>query len=264
MTAPRRRSNIIAPTLLVLGLALFWEAWVRLRDTPSWLLPPPSAILRGMADDRGLLLQHGWVTLQEVLVGFMVAAVVGVLAAVAMDRSPAVARALGPIVVASQTIPVVAIAPLLVVWFGYGMTSKVIVTALVSFFPIAVNTRDGLASADRDVLAMLHGFGANRWLQFRIGKVPAALPYFFSGARIAIAVAVIGAVFGELVGASQGLGYLITRSTAQFLTERVFGCLIVLSVMGISLYGLVALAERFALPWRRLSNGNAPGTRTLT
>jgi ABC-type nitrate/sulfonate/bicarbonate transport system permease component len=241
----------LAPaTLLAVGVAV-WEAWVRIDDTPRWLLPPPSVIARTLVDDRALLWHHGWVTLREVLLGFALALVAGVLLAVAIDASVVLARAVYPIVIASQTIPVVALAPLLLIWFGYGLLPKVLVTALIGFFPIAVNTVDGLRSTDRELLDLLRTLGAGRWARFRLVKGPSALPFVFSGAKIAVAVCVIGAVFGELVGSSAGLGYLLNRSTAQFLTARVFASIVILSLMGIGLFAVVAVAERLLLPWRR-------------
>jgi ABC-type nitrate/sulfonate/bicarbonate transport system permease component len=236
---------------LVVGLLLLWEVCVRVAQVPRWLLPPPSAVGRTLLTDRDLLLLHGRVTLLEVLLGFALALLVGVVVAVAIDASPALERLLYPLVVASQTVPVPALAPLLLIWFGYGLLPKVLVTALIGFFPIVVNTVDGLRASDREVIALLRSFGAGRWRRFRLARLPAALPALFSGAKIAVAVCVIGAVFGELVGAKAGLGYLLTRSLAQFQTERVVAAIVLLSLMGVGLFGLVALAERLLLPWRR-------------
>jgi ABC-type nitrate/sulfonate/bicarbonate transport system permease component len=145
----------------------------------------------------------------------------------------------------------VALAPLLLIWFGYDLFPKVLVTALVSYFPIAVNTVDGLRAADRETLSMLRSFGASDWQRFRLVKVPAALPHLFTGARIAIAFSVIGAVFGELVGASAGLGYLMERSGAQFQTDRVFAAIALLALIAVTLFALVTGLERLLLPWRR-------------
>lgn len=249
----------LAPGLLVLLTLGVWEVWVRLANTPRWLLPPPSAIARTLLDDRVLLLRHTRVTLGEVLLGFGLALAAGVLLAVLIDASPVLARAVYPLVIASQTVPVVALAPLLLIWLGYGLLPKVLVTALIGFFPIVVNTVDGLRATDRDVLDLLRALGAGRWTRFRLARLPAALPFVFSGARVAVAVCVIGAVFGELVGSSAGLGYLMTRAAAQFLTARVFACIVLLSGIGIGLFALVALAERLLLPWRRYAVGD--GTR---
>ncbi len=190
-------------------------------------------------------------TLLEVVVGFALALTVGLLLAFLIDASPTLDRAVYPLVVASQTVPVPAIAPLLLIWFGYGLLPKVLVTALIGFFPIVVATVDGLRSADRETLAMLRTFGANGRTLFRLVRLPAALPAIFSGAKIAIAVCVIGAVFGEFVGAREGLGYLLTRAIAQFRTDRVIAAVVLLSLMGIGLFLIVSLLERLLLPWRR-------------
>jgi ABC-type nitrate/sulfonate/bicarbonate transport system permease component len=236
--------------ILLIGFT-FWEIAVRVADTPRWMLPPPTAILRSFRDDRGLLFDNARVTLLEVVLGFFYALVTGVAVGIAIASSRILERAFYPIIIASQTIPMVALAPLLLIWFGYGLTPKIIVTALVCFFPIAVSTVDGLRAVDRDVIAMLRTFGAGRWMRFRLASIPAALPSLFSGIRIAITFSVIGAVFGELVGASEGLGYLMQRAAAQFQTARVFAALFILAGMGVGLFALATLAERLILPWRR-------------
>lgn len=252
--APRPRSQLLswlAPAALMASLLLLWEIVVRAAEPPRWLLPAPSEVGRVLLTDRELLTLHARVTLVEVLLGFGLALIVGVGLATLIDASPALERAVYPLVVASQTVPVPALAPLLLIWFGYGLLPKVLVTALIGFFPIAVNTVDGLRATDPEVVALLRSFGAGRWTRFRLARLPAALPFVFSGAKVAVAVCVIGAVFGELVGAKAGLGYLLTRSLAQFQTERVVAAIVLLSLMGTGLFGLVAAAERLLLPWRR-------------
>ena len=241
-----------APPLLLIGLVLaVWEVAVRAASVPAWLLPPPSAVGRTLLEERGLLLSNAAVTLSEVVLGFALALALGLALALLIDASPALDRAIYPLVVASQTVPVPAIAPLLLIWFGYGLLPKVLVTALVGFFPIVVSAVDGLRSADRETLSLLRAFGASRPQLFRMVRWPSALPSVFSGARIAIAVCVIGAVFGEFVGSKAGLGYLMTRAIAQFRTDRVIAAIVLLSLMGIGLFALVGAVERFALPWRR-------------
>jgi putative hydroxymethylpyrimidine transport system permease protein len=239
------------PLLLIALFFVIWEIAVRASDTPAWMLPRPSAIWEAFLDNRALLWRHTQVTLLAVVLGFGVALVTGVTIGIAIDSSIILERAIYPLIIASQTIPMVVLAPLLLIWFGYGLTPKIIVAALIAFFPIAVSTVDGLRAADGEMLAMLRSFGANRWERFRIAKLPAALPSIFSGARIGIAVCVIAAVFGELVGSSAGLGYLMQRDSSQFLTARVFASIFILSLMGIGLFGLISLAERVLLPWRR-------------
>ena len=250
-----RRLSALAPLgVLAIGLAV-WEIWVRAASTPAWLLPPPSTIAETLWTQRGALAHHALVTFKEVLAGFGAALVAGVLLAVLIDSSTIALRALYPIVIASQTIPVIALAPLLLTWFGYGLTPKVIVIGLIVFFPIVVNTVDGLAGADRELLDLMRTLGAGRWRRFWIVKAPGAVPMLFSGARIGVAVSVIGAVFGEFSGSRDGLGYLIRISNSQQKTSLVFAAIIVLSGMALALFGAVAVIERLCLPWRRIVTG---------
>ena len=224
-----------------------WEGAVRALDVQRWLLPPPSVIATEMVDSRALLADHAAITLQEILLGFGLAAAVGVSLAVAIAYSRALERSIYPFVIASQTVPIITIAPLLLVWVGPAITSKVIVVALISFFPIVVNLVDGLRSADADMVDMFRTLGARRWQIFTMLQMPSALPFLLSGLKVAIVVAVIGAVIGEWVGASGGLGWLMRVSAPQFLTARVFAAIVVLSAMGIALFVVVGLVERWAL-----------------
>ncbi|MBI2872739.1 MAG: ABC transporter permease [Chloroflexi bacterium] len=249
----RRRWSALArwaPPLSIIVLALgVWEGAVRLAHVPRWLLPTPSVIGGELASSHRLLLRHTGVTLEEVLVGLGLALAAGVVLAVGIAYSRVLERSVYPFVIASQTIPIIAIAPLLLIWIGYGLLPKVIVVALISFFPIVVNTVDGLKSVDPDVVNLMRTLGASRWQVFTKVQVPTSLPFLFSGTRVAVAVSVIGAVIGEWVGSSQGLGYLMIRSKPQFLTERVFAAIFILSVMGIALFVITGLVERYVVPW---------------
>jgi ABC-type nitrate/sulfonate/bicarbonate transport system permease component len=237
------------PLLILATLVGVWELWVQVRDVPKWQLPAPSAIVRELAESRALLWGNTLITLQEVAIGFAFALAAGVALATLIAYSRILERSIYPIVIASQTIPIIAIAPLLLIWVGYGMTPKIIVVALIAFYPIAVNTVDGLKATDPDMVNMMRTLGASRWQVFAKLQAPASLPFMFSGIKIGISVSVIAAVIGEWVGASAGLGYLITYSQPLFLTARVFAAIAVLSVMGMTLFGLAALAERLLLPW---------------
>lgn len=237
--------------LIVLAILAAWEAYVRIFDVQTWLLPAPSAIAVALVQDAGLLWYHTRATLTEIIVGFGVALACGVLLATAIGISRTLERALYPFIIASQTIPIIVIAPMLLIWVGYGLAPKVIVVALISFFPIVVNMVDGLKSVDRDMVNLMRTLGANRRQVFFKVQVPTSLPYLFSGMRVAIAVSVIGAVIGEWVGSSEGLGYLMLRSKPQFLTERVFASIVILSLLGIGLFASIGILERIAIPWRR-------------
>jgi len=218
-----------------------------------FLVPAPSDIARSLWTDRSLLVDNGWVTLQEVLAGFAVSIVAGVGFALVLHLSPTLRRAFYPLLVASQTVPIVVVAPILVVWLGFGIGPKLLIIALICFFPITVNTLDGLRSVDPDLVKMMRTLDAGRWRTLSGVEAPTALPYFFSGAKIAVAVAVIGAVFGEWAGADAGLGHLILISQGQLQTARVFAAVVVLSLLGVLLFNAVAFAERIALPWSRVA-----------
>jgi putative hydroxymethylpyrimidine transport system permease protein len=242
-----------APAALLAALIGGWELLAKLGHVQDYLLPAPSEVVSALWRDRDLLAPDAWITAREVLLGFALALAVGVVIALVLHLSPVLRRAAYPLVVASQAIPVVVIAPILVIWFGYGITPKLIVIALICFFPVVVNTLDGLEGVDGDQAKMMRTLGASRLDLLRRLEVPSALPFLFSGAKIAVAVAVIGAVFGELVGSDAGLGHAIQVGTAQLETARVFAAVLILSVMAIALFGLVALIERRAVPWARAS-----------
>ena len=258
MTRPRHARHLgwAAPLALLVGMVTFWEIAVRATDTPAWLLPAPSDVGWSLVADREILLPNALVTFTEVLLGFAFAVVSGIAFGVAIYYSSTLDRLLYPIIIASQTVPIPALAPLLLVWFGYGLLPKVLVTALVGFFPIVVNTVEGLRSTDPDVVNLLRSFGASRGKVFRLAEFPSSLPFVFAGARVAIAICVIGAVFGELVGAKAGLGYLITRAIAQFETPRLVAAIVLLSAMGTGLFAVVGFVERIVLPWRKYTTAS--------
>lgn len=248
--------RVLPPLLLAAGFLLAWQLAADsgfLADTlglDPLLVPSPSEIATALVEDRAILTENALVTLGEVIAGFGLAVVLGVAAAILLHLNEPVRRATYPLVVASQTIPVIVIAPILVVWFGYGIGPKLAVIALICFFPLAVNTLDGLRSVPGDLIDMMRSLDAGRTRILTDVELPAALPYLFSGAKIAVAVAVIGAVFGEWVGASSGLGYLMLQDNAQLETARLFASVLVLSVIALALFGLVSALERLAIRWR--------------
>ena len=252
----------LAPVAVVCALLALWELaarWDVLADLLAiepFLVPAPSDVASALWEDRALLAEDGWVTLQEVLLGFALAVVLGAGFAVVLHLSETLRRALYPLLVASQTVPVIVVAPILVVWLGYGVGPKLAIIALICFFPITVNTLDGLRSVDADAVRMMRTLDAGRWAILRRVEAPAALPYFFSGAKVAVAVAVIGAVFGEWAGSNAGLGHLMLQASGQLLTARVFAAVVVLSAFAISLFGVLALLERRVAWWDRGAAGS--------
>ncbi|MGE5597375.1 MAG: ABC transporter permease [Hyphomicrobiales bacterium] len=244
-----RLGEYLPPLLLLIALIGLWEAWVRVFDTKPYVLPAPSRIWDAFLETRGTLPGQTQTTVTEALLGLFFASAVGVTLATVIALVPLVRRVLYPILVASQTIPMVVLAPLLIVWFGFGMTPKVIVVALIGFFPIVVSTVDGLSGADREMVGLVRSMGAGRLGTLRYVLIPSALPNFFAGLKIAAAYAVLGAVIGEWVGASSGLGIFITRAQTSFRVDRVFVATFVVALVSMALFAAVHLAARLATPW---------------
>ncbi len=239
------------PALLILLLFLLWQAANTLWGVELWLLPSPVQVIRATVEswrDLGLA-THTWQTLQEALLGFLLAVVTGLFLALVIDFSPLLRRTIYPLLVVSQTIPIIAIAPILVLWLGYGIQPKVFVVALVCFFPVVVSTADGLQAADPEWLVLLRSMGATRWQIFRKVRFPAALPAFFSGLKVAITYSVIGAVIGEWVGGSVGLAFFMRRAHNALRFDREFSGIAVTSLLSVLLFLAVAGLERLALPW---------------
>jgi len=244
------------PFLVLVGLIAAWQllasigAMADALSLEEYLVPSPSEIAESLWQNRALLAENAWVTLGEIVLGLLLAVAAGVSLAVLLDLSEPMRRALYPLIVGSQTIPVIVIAPILVVWFGYGMEPKLVLVALICFFPIAVNTADGLRSVDPEARKMMRTLDASRLQILRRVEAPTALPYFFSGMRIAAAIAPIGAVFGEWVGSDSGLGHLILQDNAQLETARMFAAAAVLAVIAVSLFAVLSIAERRVVDWR--------------
>jgi len=241
-------------TLLALVIGLFaWEATVRLSGLPAFILPAPMRVgLRFVEALRdGSLLWHTAATLFETLAGLGLGLAAAVVLGYLISKSPALERALTPYLVASQAVPVVAIAPLLVIWLGPGVLSKILICALIVFFPILVNTLVGLRSVAPELRDLMRSLNATRWQTFLKLEVPAALPVLLGGLKIGATLAVIGAVVGEFVGADRGLGYLVNVGRGAYDTALVFVAVATLAALALGLYGIVSLLERVLLAWRR-------------
>jgi putative hydroxymethylpyrimidine transport system permease protein len=240
---------MLAALIVIAGLA-GWEALVQGGVVDSLLLPAPTEIASSLWTDRGLLAPDLAVTLQEVLVGLLAAVVVGAALGIAMHVSGAVRRALRPLVIGSQAVPVPVIAPLLILVLGFGLAPKVLLVALVCFFPVTINLYDGLRRVDPDARKLLRSFDASRWQSFRLLEAPAALPAAFTGLKVAAAVSVIGAVFAEWAGSDAGLGHALLTANGQLETARAFAATFLLFMLAVALYGAFALLERRVVRWR--------------
>lgn len=245
-----RGREYLPALLLFAALIGSWEVLVALLRTEPWLLPAPSRIWQAFVATRALLPAHVRTTIVEALAGLALAASVGVSLALLIATVGVVRRVLYPLVVVSQTVPMIVLAPLLVIWLGFGMAPKIVVVALVGFFPIVVSTVDGLDGAEPEMVDLVRSMGASRLQALRRVLVPGAVPAFFAGLKIAAAYAIIGAVIGEWVGAQEGLGIFITRSQASYRTDQIFVAIVVIALLSIALFAVVHLLARLASPWK--------------
>jgi putative hydroxymethylpyrimidine transport system permease protein len=235
--------------LIVLALLGAWELVVRLGGVDPLILPAPSQVAEALWEDRALLAPDLWTTTYEVLLGLALAVAAGVTLALGMHLVPALRRALRPLVIGSQAVPVPVIAPLVILVLGFGLAPKVLLIALVCFFPITVNLADGLRAADPEARRLLRSLDATRAQTLRFVEAPAALPAAFTGLKVAAAVAVIGAVFAEWAGAEDGLGHALLIANGQLATARAFAATFLLFLLAIALYGACALLERRVVDW---------------
>ena len=249
----KRLTYVAAPIVLLLVLLATWEGAVWLFDLPRYILPAPSRIAASFVSHFPSLLHHASVTLAEIVLGLLLGGLGGFALAVGVFYSPILERALYPLIIASQMIPVFAIAPLLIVWMGYGLWPKATVAALIGFFPVVVNASNGLRAPNEESVELFRSLGATRWQIFRKLRFPASLPTLFAGLKVAVTLCVVGATIGEWVGAHQGLGYLMLQSNALLRVDLVFAAILMLSILGLLLFGGLRIIERRVFRWRRSS-----------
>ncbi len=237
----------------VIGFLLVWEAVCRFANVPAFILPKPSQVLFSLWELRDLLFGlHLWATLEEVALGLVCSVFFGVALAVLMRLSPPIEKMIYPHIVISQTIPMIALSPIFIMWFGYSLTGKIAISVLFTFFPIVVSMYDGLGSAPKEMIDLLRTMGANRWQIFWKLQVPSSLPYFFSGLKVAATYSVAGATIGEWLGASEGLGYFGRRASGNFQSSALFASILILSAIGILLFVLASrLEKRFVYKKRK-------------
>jgi NitT/TauT family transport system permease protein len=244
-----RLSDVGWPLGTVLVALVIWEFSVGLFDVPHFVLPPPSEVLEVTWTERERLTNHGIATLIAILAGFGLAVAVSVPIALLIVYSQVFEKAVYPLIVFSQTVPKIAIAPVFIVWFGFGVTPKVLIAFLICFFPIVIDTAIGLRSVPPEMVDLIRSMGGSRREVFRRVRIPNALPYFFSGLKIGITLAVVGAVVGEFVGATRGLGFVILQASAFLNARLLFAAVLVLTVIGVALFYMIEILERVFIPW---------------
>lgn len=247
-------ANKLLPLSSVLFLLLLWEAGVRYSHTPDWLLPAPSQVLLSLFEIRFLLLDHAAISLFEASLGLLLALFIAVITAVLMDSFSWLKQALYPLIIISQTIPLIVLTILFVIWFGFGLLPKVLVVILICFFPVLISLMNGLEEVDQDQIQLFRSMGAGRIAIMQMVKIPAAMPSFFAGLRISATYSVMGAIIGEWMGAEKGLGYFMTLAQKGYQTDQVLATVIVICLLSLLLVKMVDLLEYFLIPWNRYKN----------
>jgi NitT/TauT family transport system permease protein len=242
--------NFLLPMITFILVLILWEFLVDFLKIPIYIMAPPSIFLRRVVEDWSLLADHMTRTAYEVFVGFTLATVISIPLGFIIASSKFLERTLYPIIVFIQLTPKIAIAPLFIVWFGFGIFPKVLITFLLCFFPTLVASLTGFESLDERVLYLTRSMGASRWQTFRYVRIPSAMPYIFAGLKVSIVFASTGAIVGEFVGANKGLGYLLLRGTSYLDTSLIFAVLVVLAIMGLAFSYSVQFLERIAMPWQ--------------
>ena len=240
----------LAPSLTTLAvMVLIWAAAVDALQIPKYLIPSPASVLEVFTTQTELLWENSLRTAYEVVVGFIVAVVLGIPLGMAIAESRLFGRIVYPLIIASQSIPKIAIGPLLVVWFGFGLTPKLIMVVLVAFFPIVVNTAIGMKSVSPSTISLARSIGLSKLATFTKIRLPQAMPNIFGGLEVAITFAVIGAVVGEFLGADLGLGYLLVAAGGQLETAMLFAALVAVTILGLVMYGFILAIKRLTIPW---------------
>lgn len=242
--------KLLRAAVTLFGICLLWEIVVWASDVPPYILPGPLRVFAAIGEHAGALARHAWVTFTEILLGLAAGSLAGIASALSLAYFRPARRWLLPLLIASQAVPVFALAPLLVLWLGYGMVSKVGMATIIIYFPVTVNFFDGLRRTEPGWLDLAQTMGATRWAMLRHIRIPAALPALASGLRVATAVAPIGAVIGEWVGASRGLGFLMLHANARMQIDLLFAALFTLAVFAVALYFAMDVGLRRALPWQ--------------
>jgi NitT/TauT family transport system permease protein len=255
--------EIATAALMLLIFVFLWQVACTVFGIPAFLIPSPADVALRLYEKRELYLSHFLVTLYETTAGFLLAVVFGVVSAATIVVVPKLRTVVMPLLLVAQLVPKVAIAPLLLIWFGYGLIPKVLVAFLVAFFPIVVNGASGLSTVQPELLELGHSLKASRWQTFWKFRMPTALPELFSGMKVAVTLAIIGAIIGEFVGGNRGLGYLIIVANQELDTALAFASIVLLSLMGIVLYGAIELLERWLMPWHLPVDPMAPAGSTL-
>ncbi len=244
----RRKTDLI-PAVALAGAAVLWELAVRIFQIPGYVLPSPIQVARVLIQERAVLAGHGLVTVGEALAGMGISLALAVALGIAMDCFPLMRRGIYPILVVTQTVPMIVMAPILIIYMGFGIGPKILTVVLMCFFPVAVSFCDGLGQVDEEYVNLVRSYGAGRWKAYRLVKIPASIPALLSGLKVAATYSISGAVVGEWIGAQKGLGYYLIRVKNGYMLDKVFACVAVIIFLSLCMNGLMRLYQHMALPY---------------
>lgn len=240
--------NLI-PALFLLSLLTVWEGAVRILKIPLYVLPSPVQVIQTLLSELDTLSGHAGVTVAEAVCGMVISLILALILGILMDCFPVIRQGLYPLLVVTQTVPMIVMAPILIIYLGFGMTPKILTVVLMCFFPIAVSFSDGLAQVEEDYVHLVRSYGAGRWMAYRLVKIPAAIPSLLSGLKVAATYSVSGAVVGEWIGSQSGLGYYLLRVKNGYMLDKVFACVLVIIILSLCMNGIIRLWQRAALPY---------------
>ena len=240
--------NLI-PALFLLSLLTVWEGAVRILKIPLYVLPSPVQVIQTLLSELDTLTGHAGVTVAEAVCGMVISLILALILGILMDCFPVIRQGLYPLLVVTQTVPMIVMAPILIIYLGFGMTPKILTVVLMCFFPIAVSFSDGLSQVEEDYVHLIRSYGAGRWMAYRLVKIPAAIPSLLSGLKVAATYSVSGAVVGEWIGSQSGLGYYLLRVKNGYMLDKVFACVLVIIILSLCMNGIIRLWQRAALPY---------------
>ena len=247
----KRYNQKLIPVSLICILLLLWEGAVRVFHIPMYVLPSPTQVIKALAEEASVLISHGAVTVAEALMGMGISLVLAVFLGIVMDCFPLMRQGLYPILVITQTVPMIVMAPVLIIYMGFGIAPKILTVVLMCFFPVAVSFCDGLAQVEEEYVNLVRSYGAGRWKSYGLVKIPAAIPALISGLKVAATYSISGAVVGEWIGAQKGLGYYLLRVKNSYMLDRVFACVAVIIFLSLCMNGIIRLCQYKALPYMR-------------
>ena len=247
----KKYNQKIMPVMLIAALLIIWEGAVYAFHIPMYVLPSPTGVMKALTEEAGVLMGHGAVTVAEALMGMGISLALAVFLGIVMDCFPLVRQGLYPILVVTQTVPMIVMAPVLIIYMGFGIAPKILTVVLMCFFPVAVSFCDGLAQVDEEYVNLVRSYGAGKLKSYGLVKIPAAVPALISGLKVAATYSISGAVVGEWIGAQKGLGYYLLRVKNSYMLDRVFACVTVIVFLSLCMNGVIRLYQYRALPYMR-------------